>query len=263
MTSCCSVEDIPPCNPSSLPFSPPCFVKSLELLRPSPIRPPSFGSSAEPAFGSFSDITTPRPRADSFLGGSAAPPGVVHTWGRFLATFELFNSSLSSFVLHCCVDPDISLTDAACAYAFRIGPACTARFLVPLRRFSLPDLGEEGLYAALGVGATKRTAESVHALQSQRYRKALLERLHMRWTSTFSTTGVVDIDRPLTDPNFIDMVMPLTVRVAAKLQGRDRKFSTFSTDIQDHAADLLSSDHYHCAVETFEQALIEVHIASF
>ena len=245
----CSVEDIPPCNSSSLPFSPPVFIKSLELLRPSPYRQPSFGS--------FADIITPRPRADSFMGG-ASPPGVIHTWGRFLAIFELHNSSLSSFVLHCCVDPDISLTDAACAYAFRIGPACTARFLVPLRRFALPDLGEDGLYAALGVGATKRTAESVHALQSQRYRKALLERLHMRWTSTFSTTGIVDIDRPLTDPNFIDMVMPLTVRVGARLEGRARKFSTFSTDNQDHAADLLSSDHYHCAVETFEQALVEV-----
>jgi hypothetical protein len=184
--------------------------------------------------------------------GGAAPPGVVHTWGRCLVMFELYNSSLSSFVLHCCVDPDISLTDTACAYAFRIGPACTARFLVPLRRFALPDLGEEG------VGATKRTAESVHTLQSQRYRKALLERLHMRWTSTFSTTGVVDIDRPLTDPNILDMVMPLTVRVAARVQGRDRKFSTFSVDNQDHAADLLSTDHYRCDVETFENALVEV-----
>ena len=192
------------------------------------------------------------------MGGGASPVGVVHTWGRFLVLFELQNSSLSSFVLHCCVDPEISLTDAACAYAFRIGPSCTARFLVPLRRFALPDLGEEGLYAALGVGATKRTAESVYTLQSQRYRKALLERLHLRWTSTFSTTGIVDIDRPFTDPKFLDMVMPLTVRVVARVQGRARKFSTFSTDNQDHAADLLSTDHYHCAVETFEHALVEV-----
>ncbi len=249
MTIFCSVEDIPPCNSSSLTFAPPSFIKSLELLRPSP--PP------QPSFGSFSDVTTPRPRADSVMGGPSSA-GVVHTWGRFLVMFELCNSSLSSFVLHCCVDPDISLTDAACFYAFRIGPACTARFLVPLRRFALPDLGEEGLYAALGVGATKRTAESVQALQSQRYRKALLERLHMRWTSTFSTTGIVDIDMPLADPNFLDLVMPLTVRVVARLQGRDRKFSTFSSDNQDHAADLLSTDHYHCAVETFEHALIEV-----
>jgi hypothetical protein len=172
--------------------------------------------------------------------------------------FELHNSSLSSFVLHCCVDPEISLTDGACTYAFRIGPACTARFLVPLRRFALPDLGEEGLYGALGVGAAKRTAEAVNALQSQRYRKALLERLHLRWTSTFNTTGVVDIDRPLSDSNFLDLVMPLTIRIAARVQGKNRKFSTFSTENLHHAADLLSTDHYHCALESFEHALIEV-----
>ncbi len=244
-----SVEDMPPCNSSSLPFAFPSFTKSMDLLRPT--APP------QATLSSIIDFTTPRPRADSLTGG-ASPSGVVHTWGRFLVMFELYNSSLSSFVLHCCVDPDISLTDAACAYAFRIGPACTARFLVPLRRFALPDLGEEGLYAALGVGATKRTAESVHNLQSQRYRKALLERLHMRWTSTFSTTGVVDIDRPLTDPNILDTVMPLTIRVAARVQGRNRKFSTFSVGNQDHAADLLSTDHYRCDVEMFEDALVEV-----
>jgi hypothetical protein len=249
-----SVEDMPPCISSSLPFVFPSFTKSLELLRPT--APPQSN------FNSFVDFANPRPRADSLMGGSS-PAGVIHTWGRFLLMFELYNSSLSSFVLHCCVDPDISLTDAPCAYAFRIGPACTARFLVPLRRFALPELSEEGLYAALGVGATKRTAESVRNLQSQRYRKALLERLHMRWTSTFSTTGVVDIDRPLTDPNILDLVMPLTVRVAARVQGRNRKFSTFSVGSQDLAADLLSTDHYRCDVETFEDALVEVSCIHF